>query len=131
MTGDLVTWLREQIAADQHAAQAAMESQRHAGDPDGTDTWRFSDSGGVYTTDYGVGVLFGPYEYTDPRLAAHVVAWQPKRVLAQCKAHTAILDRVEAALRQPDSAWDVGNAVLHALALAYQHRPGYDARWRP
>lgn len=148
MSNELWTWLCEQVAEDRRVAQAAMESQRHADDPDGTDAWRASDSDGIYTTDYGAKVLFGPYEYTDPRLAAHVVTWQPKNVLALCEAHERVLTRHRHPTPQDESGswmrpesclgcgwsgdpdievtYDLDECPeLRDMALAYQHRPGY------
>jgi hypothetical protein len=128
---DLVQWLREQIAEDRTTALDC------AGAPWVNDVTAMVhvDPIAIRENKWGLGHL-GYVASADnspigDAYRAHIVRHDPRDVLAQCEAHTAILDRVEAALRQPDSAWDVGYAVLHALALAYQHRPGYRPEWTP
>ncbi len=53
----------------------------------------------------------------------------PPRVLAQCEAHTAILDATEDA--QSNGEWGYPDRILKALALAYQHCDGYREEWKP
>ncbi|GAA1281458.1 DUF6221 family protein [Saccharothrix xinjiangensis] len=52
-------------------------------------------------------------------------------VLAQCEAHTAVLDhyeRAEQGMHSPD-AYELADGLVLAVALAYRHRPGYHAQW--
>lgn len=64
----------------------------------------------------------------------------PSEVLAQCEAHTAILDRYERARdtgqRGLYTEWERAQVealeyAVEATGLVYQHRPGYRPEWRP
>lgn len=110
---DLVTWLREQIAEDEEAARKRMH---HA------------QENHLLLQDPKYLGLFVPGWHEWPEIEAAAA-----HALAQCEAHTAILDRYERADKEnhaPD-AYSLADDLLRALALAYQHRPGYQDMWRP
>jgi hypothetical protein len=122
---DLVQWLREQVSATQSAAEGI---QLEAG----------------WTTGF---VLERVDQYAEPGFRVNVT--RPHHdaapladllslagVLAQCEAHTAILDLHS---DQHDCIGSLDSLewpprpcpTLRALASAYQHRPGYREEWRP
>jgi hypothetical protein len=72
-------------------------------------------------------------------ITEHIATHSPRDVLAQCEAHTAILDRYErardAGQRGLYTEWEQAQVealefAVDAVALAYQHRPGYQEAWR-
>lgn len=108
---DLVQWLREQIAerlrmAREHARVLAEADRRT----------------GPATNDQAIAV------------AAFMYGYNPKDEIAQCDAHTAILDRYEHERQRFDSELlrlEALEDAVRAAGLAYQHRPGYREEWRP
>lgn len=159
MNADLLPWLREQIAETRERAEAA-------GGATDAGIW---EQGRACSCDAVVGCTKGEgcplrgsvvdadgsvvvYDEGAPSVeeAAHIAAAGPRTVLAQCEAHTAILDEhsgVEVASLDRDTRGQtftvcrrcrVGERqVVHpcptrrAVGLAYQHRPGYREEWRP
>lgn len=110
---DLLPWLRAQIAA-------ALElAERH-------DEYFKLDSDSWHTRSCG---------YGQGELLMDCDCEVPAAVLAQCEAHTAILDRWEHVHSEPGISGpdllNLADEMLAALALAYQHCPGYREEWRP
>jgi hypothetical protein len=105
--GDLMAWLREQIAEVQRRAEREQAAT------------------------YAAACLDANHD--------------PRDVIAQCEAHTAILDLygVVSDPANADRTDDRGVLLSHPIArrrmrdavravgLAYQHRPGYREEWRP
>ncbi len=78
----------------------------------------------------------------DPVTATHIARWNPARVLAEVEAKRRIIDYCESAIEaggiKPGSTWnddaagaEVGEAVLHLMALLYAGHPDYDPAWAP
>jgi hypothetical protein len=135
----LVTWLREQIAETVRIAQAAKTSV-DAWAP-GLPPWESARYLGKFAS------------YFDTFVARQ----NPDAVLAQCDAHTAILDAVQRGLDghpgpcvnvlgdDPANYSQYDSCALHIewsetalkpfaarlVALAYRHNPGYREEWRP
>lgn len=105
---DLVTWLRAQIA----------DAERTARD----DQWGRPHGPGCGIT-------------ADVCPGCDCTYWRD--VLAQCEAHTALLDSYAEHIAMPEytpyvkGRRDKALHDLRLLALAYQHRPGYREEWRP
>lgn len=114
MTGDLVAWLREQIAEDRRVIE------RNTGD----------DGLARGYPDYRT------YVDDDTRAADdYIECFGPKRMLAQCDAHTSLVDRCvrlrDVHTSDDFTAYRFAKEVMQTLGLAYQHRPGYREEWRP
>lgn len=137
-TDDLLPWLRAQIAGTERSAIEALGAGA---------TWvvRYDDEdhsliGG--TPDFDVAETIGNLA---DLFAAHIVRHDPRAVLAQCEAHTAILDLYDLVIDRAsiDLKDDDGVLLTHPiarrrmrdvvkrLALTYQHCPGYQEAWRP
>jgi hypothetical protein len=118
---DLVSWLLEQVTADEQIARAVLgdyaQHQRH---------WDVSSTGVVELRDPG---LEGALVTGDGPVAWHIATWDPARVLAECNAKRRIVERYAFLLEHGDS----GDArwVLPLLAEPYADRPGYQENWRP
>lgn len=123
-TTDLVAWLREQIAERARWAHAAEQA---ATDSDGYQWKRMA------STAIDAGYCLIQTDHAD--IGRFVEDNSPRTALAQCEAHTALLDVVD---DQRDSVYgepgeflpDEWARVVRLLALAYQHRPGYRQEWR-
>lgn len=123
---DLVVWLREQIAEDRRVAEAnAIDLWP------GTTLQKVADDKTHYAWQQ---------HDVSPQRIAHILRFGPRAVLAQCEAHTAILDlHVNESCPEADTPCDVCGEwdedwpcdTLRATALAYQHNPGYREEWRP
>lgn len=142
---DPLKWLREQVAEDRTAALACagapwiddVPGMVHV-DPTAIreNKWALSRLGFVASADNSP---------TGDAYRAHIVRHDPRAVLAQCEAHTAILDahtpmqlnsRGDLAcptcvdwdgvldFESPGYGYWPCRTVL-GVALAYQHRPGY------
>jgi hypothetical protein len=61
-------------------------------------------------------------KHTWPQEAAHIVRWDPARVLAEVQAKRRILD---------EFSWEAGEtrAIMH-LAQPYAGQPGWQEEWR-
>lgn len=116
---DLVTWLREQIAVTKTWAREALDRP-----------WLAEDN---YVLDENGGEVARFEIKADAR---HAALNEPRAVLAQCEANTALLDSYAEHLALPEYTPYVKgrrDKALHdirLLALAYQHRPGYREEWR-
>jgi len=147
---ELATWLRERIAEDKAAALAC------AGAP-----WSDYVPGMVHVDAAAIREdrafrQLGYVAHTDnspsgDAYRAHIVRHDPRTALAQCEAHTAILDehaRREVASLEPPTYGQTFIVcrrctagwmhqivypcpTLKATALAYRHHPGYREEWRP
>lgn len=155
---DLIVWLREQIAEKRRRAM------RTAFIPDGpAATWSYERNlfrVVVHGDDHTVGVASRragttpdgrPYE--DVLLdvdGEHMEMNDPRAAVAECEAHTAILDQhctphtvVDGfCVEEGGECTHAGEsecavcgipdcATVRALGLAFQHRPGYRQEWRP
>lgn len=144
MDDQLLPWLRTQIAEaerDAHGAALVLQ-QAYSVSPEDARRWWVDDANGC------VVVLSGPRPDRQPVAFApdggylndvgeHMVRNDPRAVLAQCEAHTRILDLVDLYFNddgEPSFLGGYGEAywdVVRLLALAYQHNPGYQEAWRP
>jgi len=124
---DLAGWLLAQIDADE----------------------RIADRAGDVSTDLGHQATWTSFAGTDvvAEAVAHLDAWSPARVLAECEAkrrivdlHPVVGDNVcdTCVVGKPGyplhphstpERWPCG--TLRALALGYADRPGYEHHWRP
>lgn len=103
MSGDLASWLLEQIAADEDAARAAQGR------------WPSS-----YTEPFASEVR-----------AVHIARWDPARVLAECEAKRHLVAFV-GDLAEGDPVHGLtAKEALRLLAVPYADREGYRPEWRP
>jgi len=150
MTGDLVEWIRAQLAVDEQKATAATPGPwRHNPDK----VWRkpgtswFEEA--VFAGPAGKDAITvaGTGETDDVqsmRDAEHIALHDPARVLREVEAKRKVIELYEYAV----AAWlldrdkpnpptvhlgekAMAEAVLQALALPYSDRPGYREEWRP
>jgi uncharacterized protein DUF6221 len=119
---DLATWLLEQLLADQVMAEHALQDWVEG--EDGDEMANQTDS-----------ILVG----------AHLVRWNPRRVLAECDTKRRIIAEHEVMERPrrcracgacPDCAWDEHPEdwpceTLRLMAAVYSDRPGYRDSWAP
>jgi hypothetical protein len=128
----LWAWLHERVAEHRAAAQFPVSEGTRA-------DWTEVASGVVSVGDDLDDLL----ALGDLAISRHVVANDPRAVLALCDSHTAILDVhhadtdgtcVGCATHRWGEPWapDIGDCpTLRAVTIAYQHHPGYQERWRP
>jgi uncharacterized protein DUF6221 len=128
VTADLVAFLRARYDEDEDSARAAFSGQC---DPE--NGWGLKHSHGSVTITPHVGVIHEQIQ------AAHVVRWNPARVLREGAARRAILEafRIADVSGQvlPDDR-NIGEAdgleeALRHLATVYDDHPDYQAAWRP
>lgn len=128
---DLITWLREQINGDERGAQAALSGQA---DPE--NGWVESRTAGFA----GVGIAPHVGHIHEDVQAAHVVRWNPARVLREVAAKRTIVRECEnqaawestTGRKYPaTTAWALAVTTLRVLALPYSDRPGYREDWKP
>lgn len=131
---ELVTWLREQIAEDRRIATEAGGNRWLESGESPDSGYAIRSAGANHDDVVGPGHVGGGV--WDATSRDHIVRHDPRAVLTQCDAHEAILDGY-AKLVADDAATKYGDpdarsafyqyeeVVLPALALAYQHRPGY------
>ncbi len=62
--------------------------------------------------------------------SAHIVRWNPARVLAECDAKRHIIELQRSDLRDDPQDWEA-DEVLRLLALPYADHPDYRMEWRP
>lgn len=130
---ELVSWLREQVAAVRQTACDAIV-RKTGGDEwgvgeDRIPNWR-TDEQDTEVIGGGKPIVQCNYEYGGPLIAAHIAEHDPAAVIAMCDAHTTILDR----LQKLGSGNDSHRGLLYAtraIALGYRHRPGYREEWKP
>jgi hypothetical protein len=130
---DLVAFLRARLVEDEQAAQATEERagyQWTAGT--GMQSARIKGPGMTIYDEGGHG----------EKEAAHIVRWDPARVLAEVEAKRRILDEFKPRVDQMDATiegeWGMGNypsgesdLLVKLLALPYTGHPGYREEWRP
>lgn len=131
-THDPVAWLRDQIAEREELARAAMTRG-------GSGVWEHN-GGYVYQAENNVEpVVYDEGRPTEAE-AEHIAERDPRDTLAQCEAHTAILDRHDRLREAGQSGlyteWELAQVqlsedIVDLVALAYQHCPGYLEEWRP
>jgi hypothetical protein len=148
-TAELLPWLRRTIATAEQVAQDAAMRKGPVWEicPQLPYRWGQDEKD---TEILGVGkpIITCDYEYGGLLLAEHIVRHDPQAVLAQCEAHTRLLNVAEG-MATPDEALIApfgqsvsltqvrGAAVVassHMIALvglAYQYWPGYREEWKP
>lgn len=131
MIDDLITWLRAQIDDDERGANAAL-----AGQADPENGWTASRTPGLP----GVGIAPHVGHIHEDVQAAHVVRWNPARVLREVEAKRRIVRECEnqaawestTGRKYPaTTAWALAVTTLRVLALPYVDRPGYQEGWKP
>lgn len=130
----LVTFLRAQLAEDEHRARGALPAPWQSGDDDDPDGVHYGEFGWHV---YGAGVEAEDSE-AGKATAQHIARWDPDRVLAEVEAKRRIVDSLEAGARDParliDAALHLQTGVLRnvvlTLAQPYAGRPGFDPEWR-
>jgi Family of unknown function (DUF6221) len=129
---ELVTWLREQVDADEWGAREAADGD--------SGRWFVGDRWNVYRVedealhDEGYAeenrlVVYGNIKAQ----STHIVRHNPARTLAEVKAKRLLIHWIE---RYEDQridannwAMDEGDVALRLLALPYADRPGYREEW--
>jgi len=124
---DLAAWLLGQIDADERLADRALD----------------------VSTDLGHQASWSAFAAADvaEEAVAHLEAWSPARVLAECEAKRRIVDLHPVIGHDVCDTCVVGKrgypldpystperwpcGTLRALALSYADRPGYQPHWRP
>jgi hypothetical protein len=149
MTEDLTTWLRTQLDEDERIAIATAVAHHPAA------TWHLNGAGDIEDHQGGY-VACGPYGCgMDEDDSAHIIRWQPARVLAEIQAKRRILDlHPHLPVVQPiwpglpshedDGPHRIGCQTckfsdtttwwcdtVRLLALPHAGRPGYRDEWRP
>lgn len=129
MMEDLMEWLREQINDDERVGREA-----------GGDPWNRGDRSAMVRDSIGAVVVYDEGDPSEAQ-AAHIIRWNPARVLREVEAKRQILDHIAGRLDpgESDGGWEsvdaetdgMASAVLQLLALPYADRPGYRDEWRP
>lgn len=114
---ELVEWLRGQLADDEKTARAATPGPWSA---------RFQDTGAVVDPGVAFDREEGGVGWED---AVHIARHDPAAVLADIDAKRAVLDLLNLTAGPHDPATGVLNEVVHALARAYRHKPGWKSSW--
>lgn len=153
---ELADWLRAQIETRKVAAEAARGlrwDRKHETQHPGPGAWRATDDVGELWIQEADGFdeiatdrLVSPEEYRslDPAHVAHIVANDPRDTIARCDAELAILnlhvkgEYGECVICDFGAqscgcvGWDDWPCdTVRTVALAYAHRDGYRAEWRP
>ena len=118
---ELVDFLLARIAEDERTARAAVRTTG-AGDVAG---WYWSSAGECVCLDETAVVVVGGWESSRPA-GAHIVRWDPERVLAECAARRRVVERCSdraSGTADPDT--------LRLLALPYADHPDHRAEWHP
>lgn len=138
---DLAKWLLEQIAEDEQMARKVASPPPWAID----DQQR--DDRAIYGAARGATVAYDPSGDSESKADfAHIVRWDPARVLAECAAKRRIVDLHTIEDRYLDCPTCTDSDyrtrryddeqlwwcdTLKLLALPYVDRPGYRPEWRP
>lgn len=124
---DLVQWLGQQLDEDERIARAA-----------GGAAWEeLPVSGWVHTTPLPASEWQPPgYDHhvaSAPLVEdrAHIVAWDPARVLREIDAKRKRLAELAEAIAAGHDSFDLASELLPLEALPYADRPGYRDEWRP
>lgn len=114
---DLVEWLREQIRTDEEVARAASQ-----------EPWSLFDDGenafvleGAHVYGYHTEGFVGPED------GAHMVNWQPARVLSEVEAKRKLVDLLVETMEGDYAPWN--DDALRLLAAPFKHRPGWRDEW--
>lgn len=128
----ITEFLEARIAEDEEVAMDAVDGD----DDDGV--WHVGPSfGGGSEQVKGKGILiYGEGGHTEDQ-AAHIAAWDPARVLAECAAKRWVLDTLQG--YEPGSEWhgeeDMGRrgnnaaGAVRKMAAVYSDHPDYDKDW--
>jgi hypothetical protein len=152
LAAELLPWLRRTIADAEQVARDAAMRKGPVWEVCPRPPYRWGqDEKDTEILGVGKPIITCDYEYGGLLLAEHIVRHDPQAVLAQCAAHTAILDAVERYLiGHPGPCTNEGvehdaSCDLHTewnktalkpyaaqlVGLAYQHCPDYRQEWRP
>lgn len=130
---DLARWLRDQLNADEAAAEACLPLHLRVGRFRGAQIprWRITKSGtGIIDEDGGT--LRAQQIF--PAEADHVIRHDPARVLREIEAKREVVKQYERAFENrrahPSDLASAGallalHGVVKALAKSYSHRPGF------
>lgn len=115
---DLIAFLRQMLDEEEAAARDAYyEGQHWLTEEEGV--YRWPDDELVYMADR-------------KRDAAHIVRWQPARVLREVAAKRAIASLAWNRYNQYDGIpGDLADEILHQLATIYSDHPDYRQEWKP
>jgi hypothetical protein len=137
-TQTLVDFLLARIAEDEAIAQAALRPRYSESDEP---QWSYDGNpSGAVTAGRYVIAQASTWEQHDPdggRLARHIARWDPARVLAECAAKRAIIERLTpdpTGTRDSAPAFQEqlnGEPTLKLLAAVYSNHPDYQQTWRP
>ncbi|MGW0495058.1 DUF6221 family protein [Streptomyces sp. NPDC003007] len=134
MSDELARWLGAQLDTDATRATSA-----------GGDAWRRQDHPSETVAVYdskGEPVVYDEGSPTEEQ-QAHIVEWDPARVLREIDAKRRIVAEIVPAMNEMDeqihgewgSSYDPidyeSETLLRLLALPYADRPGYREEWRP
>lgn len=67
----------------------------------------------------------------DRETTAHIIRWDPARVLAECEAKRQIVQIADEVSRRTTSSAYWGSTLLHVLALPYADHPDCQGEWKP
>lgn len=141
--GDLVTWLRAQLDADERVARTATQARwwhnprKQWLGPDAFEA--YDQTKGEEFVGYGESPLSGCVAATGPADhpqsmadAEHIARWDPARVLAEVETKRALLEEtIRPYLGAETTAARVAVVALRLLAQPYAGRPGWREEWRP
>lgn len=143
---DLVRWLGAQLDTDAEKARAACEyaSPEWHLDEDGETVlwWPPEPHIAEKEREKGLPVVSDRWrgETVGTRIAPHIAAHDPARVLREIDARRKLVERYERALENrrahPDDLASAGallalHGAVKLLALPYADRDGYQESWRP
>ena len=119
---DLATFLLARIAEDEAVARAASEFGNSSWQPGEAHRWKLNDQDDLPMTEAE---------------SAHIARHDPARVLAECAAKRALVERdarqvsyVFAGPGEPPTR-EEGTDTLRLLALPYADHPDYQEDWKP
>jgi len=136
---EITEFLLARIAEDEAVAQMAMQGVWYW-EPESDDKWPSEDQSLMCHSDpdaeFDDSVLAG-WGYDASGIEgrsedrAHIVRWQPARVLAECAAKRAIVEALDS--DAPEHQWMSALTlewVVKELAAVYADHPDYDEAWR-
>jgi len=136
---DLVRWLTAQLDADEEQARAACEyasPEWHLDEEFGETVlwWPPEPHVAEKEREKGLPVVSDRWrgETVGARIAPHIAAHDPARVLREIDAKRQMIDRYEEVRPHGgDVTQEYQDFLLRLLASVYADRPGYREEWRP